>query len=296
MGNCSSVTAPPINETEILPYLEAHLERGSKPPRHAANGVSEVPPQPLQEPTDRAAEWTNLPDDLLRKILEMVIDSRTLGRAAQLSKRWRVLAAAVEMELDLTRWHVKERGASRLPFGHKHFLAGIFKPQEADDPDPHPHGEWRWLTGMPDGALRLKMAEELGSRIIEMRGNRHCLLRKYFHALKCEEEEQGETNEEVRRFLEEARRDSLPHCFQCAIPCRPTPEGTGTQDADGDHTAKQCERHPRCGFALCMSCHRYNMSADSYGYGEPGPASFRSYCYFCTGRTKNMCADGDEWG
>ena len=110
MGNCSSVTAPPINETEILPYLEAHLERGSKPPRHAANGVSEVPPQPLQE------------------------------------------------------WHVKERGASRLPFGHKHFLAGIFKPQEADDPDPHPHGEWRWLTGMPDGALRLKMAEELGSR------------------------------------------------------------------------------------------------------------------------------------
>ena len=167
---------------------------------------------------------------------------------------------------------------SLIPINHPHFLTGLFKPRTPEEEEStHPHGAWRWLTGMADGALRQLLIRELRERGIEISGSRHCLIRKYLHATACEDRAEAEG------MAEERARSGLPYCFQCALPC-----GSPTRGAP--RIAKRCSRANECHYTLCESCHNRNLHDDANNRTLEGgnPASFGSFCYFCGGESVDL--------
>ena len=167
---------------------------------------------------------------------------------------------------------------SLIPINHPHFLTGLFKPRTPEEEEStHPHGAWRWLTGMADGALRQLLTRELRERGIESSGSRHCLIRKYLHATACEDRAEAEG------MAEERARSGLPYCFQCALPC-----GSPTRGAP--RIAKRCSRANECHYTLCESCHNRNLHDDANNRTLEGgnPASFGSFCYFCGGESVDL--------
>ena len=165
---------------------------------------------------------------------------------------------------------------SRIPLDHPYFLTGIFLPaDEFERASLHPHGDWRWLTGMPSDELQRTMESELGGRGIDMRGNRHCLLRKYFHALELEmaHEDEGTPAADLDH--------ASAHCFRCMTKITlPEKQAQDTTELDEHDAVKICSRHPKCLFAFCTQCHNVESCNDSYGNNSM-PAAFGSYCYFC---------------
>ena len=175
---------------------------------------------------------------------------------------------------------------SRIPVDHAYFNTGIFLPRaddedEDDDKTQHPHGSWRWLTGMPTPQLKEYLFYELGNkRGIEMQGSRHCLLRKYFHAIESEVDEEGNI-----------QFDGALYCFSCNRPCElPEEEGVDTDEVDAAIAVKVCTRNPACKFVFCINCYRRDVHNDCYG-NNTEPGAFDSRCFFCDSRSRWLISE-----